>query len=153
MAVEYSPAPEVEEIALRLIKKYYPELSASDIRIEYVFRSEALKTRGKQVLGKARKVTGLNAHLAQRDGDESEFFVLEIAADIWKLLTAAQQEALVDHELMHFVVKEDFTLAIRAHDLEEFATIVRRHGLWQPDVEFFAKAVQERLPIGGVQTI
>ncbi len=114
-------------------------------RIDVVFRSEAATDGGKIVLGKARKVTGLASFLAGANGEP--FFVLELAEDCWKELDAKAQRALVDHELTHFGVKfneqEELVLFIAPHDLEEFNVIVKRHGLWRPDLtEFFRAAGQ-----------
>jgi hypothetical protein len=37
---------------------------------------------------------------------------------------------------------------IAPHDVEEFAAIIRRHGLWKEDVKLFARAVRQcELPL------
>lgn len=167
----YSPAPEVRKIAEDLIPKYHAHLDEA-ARIEYVFRDEAANDGGKTVFGKARKVVGLNAYLAADqyfeqptlEGHEAEtvktpiaqdFFVLEIAADVWKHLDDNQREALVDHELCHFGLsfndEGERKLSIIPHDVEEFASVVRRHGLWRVDVEQFINAAtgQLKLVVGG----
>jgi putative metallopeptidase len=161
MAVTYRPAPEVEAIAGPLIEAHHQHLTEhGDVRIEYLFRSEATVKGGHVVLGKARKVSGLNAFLAGWDdatdvddeaGDEVRpFFVIEIAADQWATLTEAQRTALVDHELCHLNVEptdESVKLTLAGHDLEEFGAVVERHGLWKPAVELFAAACQQlKLP-------
>lgn len=60
MSAEYTPAPEVER---------HPEILDAGCRVVYVFRDKASKTNGKTVLGKARKVSGLNAYLGRADPD------------------------------------------------------------------------------------
>lgn len=155
MTVTYRPADEPARIAGKLINKHHDHLAGQ--RIEYVFRSTASKSNGKVVLGKARKVTGLNAYLAQPEPDEVpvdadvDFFVIEFAEDEWAKLDTDQREALVDHELCHLQVEwddetEEITLKLRPHDLEEFNEIVRRHGLWRDDVREFAETIQPTLP-------
>lgn len=139
MSVEYTPAPEVKDIAGKLIGLYHDPLLNEDI--EYVFRSEASSSKGKVVLGKARKVTGLPAYLSRTS--EEPFFLMEIALDTWENLSADQKEALVDHELCHFGITEDGRRFILPHDLEEFAAIVERHGLWNPAVKRIAAAVND----------
>ncbi len=67
MPVTYSEAPEVREVAQELIQIHHSHLSGQ--RIEYVFRSEPAKDKGKEVWGKARKIGGLNAFLADADPD------------------------------------------------------------------------------------
>lgn len=156
MTVTYTRAPEVEMIANRLIAKHHTHLlEFGNVRIEYVFRSEATKTNGRTVLGKARKLTGLNAFLTlgddapegRPDEDTPEvepFFVMEIAADSWAVLTPTQRIALVDHELAHFKVGFDDDMKVRftiaPHDVEAFVSEVERHGMWKPEIEDFVKA-------------
>lgn len=152
MAAEFTAAPEVEAIARDLIGAHHKHLI--NVPIRYVFRSEAAKSGGKIVWGKARKIGGLQAFLAVKEDDlpvmeteGNEFFVIEIARDIWEDLTDAARAALVDHELMHCETEGD-KLVISPHDVEEFSGIIRRHGLWRDDVKIFAQAVkQHELPI------
>lgn len=150
MSTTYRPAPAVQRIATDLIAKHHHHLD--DVRIEYVFRSEAATSNGKTVMGKARKITGLNAYLSQPlepdetpAGGEVDYFVVEIAEDVWTILDDGQRKALVDHELCHCTTDwdkdGDLVLKIKAHDLEEFKAVVDRHGLWQPDLTSFAEAI------------
>lgn len=151
MTVEYRPAPAAQKIGFRLITQHHSHLV--DVRVEYVFRSTAAKDKGKVVLGKARKMGGLNAWLAT-DADEravepEEFFVIELAEDEWAGLSDKARVALVDHELSHCVVSfnddGDPKLGIAPHDLEEFVEVVRRHGLWRQDVADLVKVGAEQM--------
>jgi hypothetical protein len=147
MPQEYQPAPEVEEVARRLINDFHSHLAT--VRIDYVFTTEQLKEKGKVVWGRAKKVTGLNAWLASEDKlrdavEPEEFFVMEIHRATWLQIDEKSRRALVDHELCHFWVGENGSLSIAAHDLEEFNAVVRRYGLWRADVEFFIKSAKER---------
>lgn len=155
----YSTAHEVERIAEELIPAHHPHLSTVPIR--YVWRDKATRSKGNIVLGKARKVSGLGAHLVHlvrkdEPPEEVDFFVLEIAADTWQKLTLAQRTALVDHELCHLGIdipegdEDDRRLVIRGHDLEEFAAVVERHGLWRPAIETFQAAVAAQLTIDDI---
>lgn len=155
---DYRHAAAVKRIATGLIPAHHPHLEG--IRIEYVFRDTAAKKAGKEVWGTARKVSGLNAYLAATgdevpvDTDVEDLFVIEIAEDIWAKLNDRQRRALVDHELCHCGITVDdageVSLTMIGHDLEEFASIVERHGLWRADVEVFARAAWEaqELPLG-----
>lgn len=155
MTVTYSSAPEVKKIAEDLIPKHHEHLE--QVQIEYVFRSEAAKEAGKTILGKARKVGGLNAFLLANEREELDdeetvtFFVIEIARDAWSGLTKAQRTGLVDHELTHCRTKYndegDLTLYVAPHDLEEFHAVVERHGLWQRDVEIFVNVANHQLTL------
>ena len=146
----YRPAPAVQRIADELIPKHHDHLVGQ--HIEYVFRDKHATSNGKEVWGKARKITGLNAYLAgdTAEGDEVEdFFVVEIAEDVWALLEPAQRRALVDHELAHCTVDVDEVtgdiegISLVGHDLEEFKAIVERHGLWRPDISDFLRAARD----------
>jgi hypothetical protein len=153
-------APEVKDIAERLIMAHHPNLELWMDEIRYVFRNEATKSKGKTVFGKAHKITKLACYLANNSpGDVNSFdddpppadmFVMEIAADVWEVLTLAQRDALVDHELSHFDIEYDedgFKRLIRPHDLEEFTAIAKRHGAWRPEIKDFADVLQLRLNV------
>lgn len=152
MGTSYWRAKDVEEIAEKLIAEHHTHLA--DQRIHYLFREPTASSKGNVVLGKARKIGGINAHLVGLVGRDhlegpADFFVVEIAAVEWQELTEAQRIALVDHELCHFDVEEpedpdkDRKLIVRGHDLEEFQVIVERHGLWRPPVEEFVTAARQ----------
>jgi len=146
---DYRPAPEVESIARDLIRDVEAHKALDAVRIDYVYRDQAAKSKGKIVLAKARKISGLNAFIANAEMVQRDFFVIEVAEDTWDQLDAAQQKALVDHELTHCHVEFDEAgtpqLAIRGHDLEEFSCIVQRHGLWLSSTAQFGSAVAEQL--------
>lgn len=163
-------APEVKDIADRLIPRYHSHLMSWATEIRYVFRNEAQVSKGKTVWGKAHKITALPCYLATNaPGDANAFddvpappadmFVLEIAADIWTHLTERQREALVDHELTHFTIEMDDNVGLvrglKAHDVEEFRSIAERHGAWKPDLAEFAEALQLNLNVdampGGIR--
>jgi len=134
---EYSMAQEAKSIGDDLIPKYHDHLR--NVRIEYVFNDAVIKTKGKDVLGRAKKKSGLDAFLAaDTTNDPEPFFVIEISKPAWDLLDAKQKKALVDHELCHCLWDVDKGIFMRTHDVEEFSEIIKRHGLWQPDVELFA---------------
>ena len=149
MTVEYTDASfAVGTIAAPIIKAHHAHLAGE--RIRYVFRSEHAKDAGKAVMGKARKISGLNAFLsADEDEGGGDYFVIEIAHDIWQGMSNAERKALVDHELSHCRIKYskdgEPSLYIAPHDLEEFAAIVERHGLWKRDVKDFLAAAKGQL--------
>jgi hypothetical protein len=158
----YTDAPEVRAVAAKLIPAHHPHLK--DTRIEYVFRSQHSSNGGKVVMATARKVTGLNAFLANTNpefeltNEEEEnpeaFFCIEVWSGIWNVMDGAKKAALVDHELCHCgrveTETEDGTtrtaIVVLPHDLEEFTAVVERHGLWQEDVEKFIQAIRNVAP-------
>jgi hypothetical protein len=146
MPTTFELAPEVERIGKQIVEKHHPHLRG--VRIEYVFRAKAEKRHGKRVGGTAKKVTGVNALLATPGAESSEdlaFFLVTIAKDIWDYLDPDHKRALVDHELEHCYVEidedGDAKLSIRGHDIEEFASIIGRHGFWSNDLEVFVTSL------------
>jgi hypothetical protein len=139
---EYWLAPEVKEIAESLIAKYHEMLGNSGVRIEYLFRSNVPKSKGKLIFGITKKISGEHATLA---GSEEPFFCIIIAHPAWEVLPQKHREALVDHELCHCGIevneKGDTKLVLRHHDIEEFGEIVHRWGAWSPDVQEFLQVV------------
>ena len=133
-------ADDVGEVAEALIPDYHPHLL--EMTVLYIFRSKAAQNKGKDVWGKARKLTGLNAYLAVRseldplEPASPSFFVVEIAHDVWNQLRAPERIALVDHELSHIAPDG----SMQGHDVEEFKTIVARHGHWRKSLKEFAEA-------------
>jgi predicted metallopeptidase len=140
----FSPAEEVKEIAEELIPKYHQHLIDNNVRIDYVFISKTPAKGGKEVWGTCRKVTNLNAHLA---GEDEPFFVITISEPVWSVLPPDKKVALVDHELCHAFAalgegeddSEEVKVSIIPHDVEEFAAVIRRHGLWREDVKNFVE--------------
>lgn len=152
----YWRAKDVEVLVEQLVPEHHSHLDRPDVTIRCVFRDTVSKSRGRMVLGKARKISGLNAHLVglvRRDDlgdDPADFFVIEVPHEPWYALTEAQRLALVDHELSHLYVAipenpdEPRKLVMVGHDLEEFTAVVERHGLWRPNLTEFAKVVERR---------
>lgn len=153
MAV-YSYSEALEVLGRNVINSTHTDLA--DVRVEFLFRDKASTSRGREVWGKARKVTGLAAFFAVPKDDAPQdiedapdidpFFVIEIAHDIWQVLTAQQRIALLDHELSHCHIRYkdgEAALDVVDHDISEFEGVVRRHGLWKADVASFAKVGAE----------
>lgn len=150
--LKYWKSDEVRDIADELIAQFHPHLAGESII--YLFRSQHAEENGKIVLGKAKRVSGLNAYLANRESLEEmngpnddpavkveaqPILLMEIAYDAWVTLNATQRIALVDHELCHF--GKD---GMRAHDVEEFREVIDRHGLWRPEIELLAATIAQQ---------
>ncbi len=154
LPVSLRGAPEAEAIAQTLKEKYHTHLLG--VRVDCCFRSETQKTKGKRVLGSAAKTTIREEFLGRRGRNETgqftapeHYFVLVFSEPEWKVLSDDQRIALVDHELCHCGVTEDGEgnrkLKLLPHDIEEFAAVVRRHGLYKGDIEQFAKSLRPHL--------
>jgi hypothetical protein len=153
MATSWKNAPEVREIAERLIPKYHQHLELRADEIWYIFREKATTSKGRVTLGKAHKLGGMACYLIHTSADEinefgdtaefADMFVIEIAWDEWQALTTEAREALVDHELEHLDIEVtdsgDLKRSLRGHDVEEFGAILKRHGLWKKDLEHFVE--------------
>lgn len=137
MAKEYSPAPEVRDIAERLIEILKPELEGFEIR--YVMSSEDPKKDGRDVLALARKVVGLNAYLA---GHSEGFFVIEVGPK-FETLTENQKIAVVHHELNHFGISDEGGLTLIPHDIEEFSSTVEIFGEYHSGLTIFGAALRK----------
>lgn len=138
MPKEYAPSPEVEQIAEKLIELFKPELEAFEIR--YIFCNENPKKDGRECIGLARKVVGLNAYLA---GCAEGFFVLETGKPAYDALDENGKLAYVLHELCHFGVSEEGNLTLIPHDVEEFSKVVEIFGAYREDLVLFHHSLQK----------
>jgi hypothetical protein len=136
---KYGTAELVEELATKLIAPYHPELATA--RIKYIWIETAGMKSGRPVLGKVRKVSGAFEYLLELD------FMVEIALDKYNELTPTQRTALVDHLLERCYGEEnekDGTMAwkVREPDVQEFASILQRHGAWNEELNGFVSIAQ-----------
>jgi hypothetical protein len=149
--VAFWPAPEVEEVARDVVRRWRNDLV--NARVEYVFRSTAEKKNGRKCLATARVVNGLASyytrHSEAKEAGESAivpepFFLVMVWYEAWCKISAAQQLALVDHELKHCVLEMDEAdeevYTIVGHDVEEFEDVASRHGAWMPNLDRLVKA-------------
>lgn len=148
MATEYEWAGEVEAVAKDIIATVDEHADLVHATILYVFRDKHSTSRGRVVLGKARKFTGLTKFLIEEEAS-GPLFVVEVAQNLWTGMTEEARRALVDHELSHLAVErqEDGTWVgrTRGHDVEEFLGVVERHGLWKADVAALATTAASKL--------
>ena len=127
-------------LASRIIEYHHPDLMEADILI--LMRSPPAKSKGQEVLGKARLSTPIERALTGRD----LAFTIELQDEWWSTAKASQKEALLDHELCHCVgepgAKGETEWSLRGHDIEEFFAIVERHGSWSEAVSGVKRALQ-----------
>jgi putative metallopeptidase len=155
MPTEYLTAEAAAKIGQRRIKSDHQSLARQ--RIEFVFikkedkegMPQFVESKGKRILGKAKVISGLNAFLArEEDDDREQFGVVEICYHSWRVMKEPAREALIDHELCHFVVDIDTgKLSTITHDVEEFNQVIKRHGLWKNDVLRFTELAAKHLPL------
>jgi predicted SprT family Zn-dependent metalloprotease len=125
----YANAGQPAAIAELLIPMLHEELQSA--KIAYLFRENI--SHGDRVrLGVASKAGGKIHFLSDID------FCIDFNWTAWRRLDGAARIALVDHELTHCTL-DDGEWMMRHHDVEEFGEIVRRWGVWKPDLREFAK--------------
>jgi predicted SprT family Zn-dependent metalloprotease len=122
-----------EAIAKLLITVFHRHLRGRPMA--YLWQ-QSMERNGKITLGKATKAGGKVRFF----GDVE--FVIDFNWTWWRKLSARERIALVDHELTHCDAVEGVP-TMKPHDVEEFSEIVRKWGLWQPDLEHFGEAVRE----------
>jgi len=134
MGKEYGMAESVEATALKLIPNFHPELATA--RIKYIYVDKASQESGRPVMGKVRKVSGALQFLLDID------FLIEVALDVYNDLQPDQKTALVDHLLERCFGEEDeksgeMKWQVRKPDVQEFASILQRHGAWNEELDGF----------------
>ncbi len=142
----YSDAETVETIAKPLMGPFHPELATA--RIKYVYVDKGSMKNGRPVFGKVKKLSGISEFLIGCD------FVIEVAQDHWNELDENQRTALVDHLLERCSGEEDentgeMVWVVREPDVQEFTSILRRHGAWNADLTTFA-SVAKAIDIDGM---
>lgn len=128
---------------------HHQHLDEAKIAIAWMLDVKA-NVDGFLVLGKCKKQTDLDREMREFD------FVIFLNATTWKQFDEKQRAALMDHELCHAGVAEDKKTGdpvldekgrrvyrTKKHDVEEFESVIRRHGLYKRDLQTFAKACAE----------
>lgn len=136
----YDEAESVRDIAAGLIPNFHPELASA--RIMYVFCDKAGTKGGRELLGKVRKFSGLLEWALEMD------FVIEVPVDKWNDLSDSQRSALVDHLLERATGEEDeqtgdMKWKVREPDVQEFSSILQRHGAWNESLTGFVSVAKE----------
>jgi len=139
MARTYDSGDAIESVANGLIPQYHPELTSA--RMAYVFVDRAGKKAGKEVMGVTKKIGGVHEYLLEKD------FLIVIALDKWNELNEGQRLALVDHLLERCTGEEDESTGemrwkVREPDVQEFASILQRRGVWHSDLSGFVSVAQ-----------
>lgn len=135
---DWMDAAQVELIADALIERWpcfqdHPARLAT-ARIVYLFKRKGA-TQPRLLLGKCQRPSGLLARFSGAD------FIIWLAANNCRGLTAWQFEALIYHELKHASMETGEPVIV-PHDFEGFASEIEEYGLWKPDVKMIAEAVK-----------
>lgn len=139
MSADYSPAESVQAVAQSLMATYHPELATA--RITYLFIDRVPKQGGRELFGKAVLVSGRWRNITELD------FCIEVSLPKWQELSDDQRNALVDHLLERCSGEEDeedgsYKWKLRSPDVQEFSSILRRHGIWNETLTGFVQVAQ-----------
>ena len=156
--MEFKLSEEAAKIGAGIMEEHHAHLLG--VRVEFLMMSKTPKSKGKEVWGRAKKISGLPAFLAQEtlqdyyEDQPADFFVIELSEEIWETLTAKGKQALIDHELSHCELEIDdetgaTSLAIVGHDVTEFSAVMERHGLWNDGLRDFIEVGAEQLSLDG----
>lgn len=130
-----------------LILAHHPHLREAKIR--WLFVDKRVKCVPKLLNPLERYLESGRSRLAAAG---AEFLVL-LSLDDWNVLDDGARAATVDHRLTHMArirdpETDETAWAIRLHEVEEFVDVVRRHGLYRPELrEMVAAARQLPLPV------
>lgn len=134
----FDKAETVEQVAKDLIRKYHSELV--NIKIGYLWKNKIIKKQGREVVACLAKCSDLIKALCELD------VIMIISYPSYNSLTDKQKIACVDHELTHILVDEDLAgnpkVRLIAHDVEEFGSVIERHGLYMDDLVMLGRVVQ-----------
>lgn len=148
MPKEWSEADDsVGVIAAGLIPNFHAELATA--RVKYVFVSEAAMKGGRELMGRVKKVSGFLEWAIDCD------FLIEVALNRWNELEQPQRTALVDHLLECCTGVEDEKTGksnwkLREPDVQEFSSILDRHGAWHTALAGFV-SVAKRVNLVGFE--
>ena len=143
--ITIKPAHEAERMAQPIIEQHHSHLVGA--RILFLLTTQE-RTRGlRTVLASAQKLPALQKYLSsggEHAVEEWHDFLILISETEWNALTREQRIALVDHELCHcWADPETGAWQLRGHDVEEFADVIARHGLWKQDVRTFGEVIRQ----------
>lgn len=140
----------VLSLANELVREFHPELLPANLL--FLFRSEPSISGGRPVLGKASKVSAQMKVLL----DDADFLIW-ISKPDWETKSDEIRRPLLDHLLEFCTVDEDSgNCIIRNPEINEFRTIIARHGLWSFDlmrVGEVLKNLQAKLPMMDDRTL
>jgi len=140
--LQFDPAEEVENIAKKLIPKYHSYLA--NARIAYLFKNRKVKSKGREVVATA-KLIGKDMRALT-----GYHFLITTAYPTWQELSDKQKLAVIDHELEHCFVEDDEKTgdpkySLLPHDVEEFGSVIKRHGLYTTDLARMGRLVGDAL--------
>ena len=144
----YSPAPEAEDVARRVIECHHPHLI--DAKITYIFRTDRWQLKDRPVLGKVVIAPQMWRYLGSCD------LVLVINEVIFKSLSDEGRIAMLDNVLAQInpphINRQGLAVwSTRDHDIREFSEVVKRHNICMSNLKAVIDGGLEQLDF--VQTL
>jgi hypothetical protein len=138
----YELSESVEQVANSLIPNYHPDLAT--VKIAYLVCDTESKRNGKPVLGTTRKLSAEMKVLSSGDYD----FVITVPLPIWNDMPNERRAAMLDSLLERISAEEnqetgDVSLKVRQPDVQEFTSILQRHGAWNESLVDFVSTASE----------
>lgn len=136
---DYSLAESVQKLAEKLIAEQHPHLASA--AFDFLYVDKEMKSKGRPLYGKVSCPGSLLKFYIEKD------FVLEIGLPSWNELAYPQRVALIDHLLERCHGEEDdktgdMKYSLRDPDVQEFGTILHRHGAWNDTLRDFCSVAQ-----------
>ena len=132
---KYAEATQPGRIAKVLIPAVHDHLTNASF--VFLFREE-IKSRDRTRLAKTKKAPAEMKYVTGHD------FIMTINWTAWRELTATQRLALIDQQLAFCERDLDSgNYFIQESDVSEFYSVVRRWGLWRPDLQTFGETISQ----------
>ena len=137
---KFSFAEDVHDVAARVIDKWHSDLA--EAKIVYLFKDvDTWNSKGKTVFARTCKAPEQWQFLAGCD------LLVIVNKKVWERLDYKQRDALIDHELCHVLKdideKGNPKWSMVTHDVEEFAAVIQRHGMWMDELKKFMRVAQQ----------
>lgn len=144
MSDRHKAAPELANLAEKLIGEHGFFDVLETCRIDYKWRRKGANSKGKRGIGKLERVSGIwSAYVPYS-------FVIWLAADTARLagFTDRQVEAALFHQLLHISQDAKGNWIKIGHDFEGFGTEVRHYGPWTEDLKIGSQAFTTAVQLG-----
>ncbi len=149
-AMQWKAGDDVYDLMFQLIGQNFPELAILDKKIGIKFREKAGKKGAIPTLSNVGKAPPI----LDVFGDGEYEFIIELAYDMWVILTDIQKEALMFHCLSGLSVEEvegdddkngtGYKTGINPPDIQAFSDEITKYGNWRPSVDQVKAALKQR---------
>lgn len=133
-----------DEILQSLVGQFHHHLAAAKIRL--LATNKDIKSGGRARPGKVQKTTPLLKFLTRDDEGNEADILITVSLAVWNPADHAERTAILDHLLSMIEGSEDETtgvtkLNIVAPQVQEFAEVVERRGLYTAEMRDMANVV------------